>query len=353
MKIQPDFGRLKKTVAHEEPDRLPLAEAHIDYSIMSRFIGRPVDAEDLEAQVEFWRDAGYDYIALPVGLLNPGKVTQESAIMKVIRDTVLEDTADAKNEKEWSVENRGYIKDRRSFEAFPWEEASRVDLGKLHQAAELLPEGMKVIAVSGKIFTLTWMLMGFTDFCIALLDDEQLAADIFEKVANIQFHALNEIFKMPHVGGVWAVDDLAFGSGPMIAPSAFRDHVFPWYKEISRRCHENGLLYFQHTDGDIRPIMEDLVDIGLDALHPIDPTCLDIMEMKEKYGERICLLGNVSNELLAAGSEEAVREEVKRLIEKVAPGGGYCLGSGNSVPDWARFENYMAMRNTALECGAY
>lgn len=353
MEAQPDFNRLIKAVNHKEPDRLPLAEAHIDYSIMSRFIGRTVDAEDLEGQVEFWSGAGYDYMALPVGLLNPGKVTQDSAIMKVIRDTMLDDEVDVSKEEEWSVENRGYIKDRRSFEAFPWDIASQVDMSKLRRVEKLLPEKMKVIAVSGKIFTLTWMLMRFTDFCIALLDDEKLVADIFEKVANIQFHALEEIFKMPHVGGVFIVDDLAFGSGPMIAPEAFRDHVFPWYKEISRRCHEKGLLYLQHTDGDIRPLMEDLIDIGLDGLHPIDPTCLDIVEMKEKYGGRICLLGNVSNELLASGSEDDIRDEVKRLIEKVAPGGGYCLGSGNSVPDWARFENYMAMRNTALEFGKY
>ena len=353
MDLQPDFERLQKAVNHQEADRLPLWEGVVDYSIMSKFTGKTVNADTLETQVEFWRGAGYDFIPLTVGLLSPGKVTQESAIMQIIRDTMLEDTADVNNEKEWSVENRGYIKDRKSFEQFPWEAASVIDVSKLRQVKSMLPEKMKVIAVSGKIFTLTWMLMGFTDFCIALIDDEKLVADIFEKVAQIQFAALDEIFKMPHVGGVFIVDDLAFGTGPMIAPAAFRDHVFPWYREIARRCHDNGLLYLQHTDGNILPLMEDLIDIGLDALHPIDPTCLDIVQMKKEYGERICLLGNVSNEMLSTGSVDEVRSEVKRLIEKVAPGGGYALGSGNSVPDWASFENYMEMRNTALEFGSY
>ncbi len=325
----------------------------VDYSIMGKFTGKTVNADTLETQVEFWSRAGYDFIPLTVGLLTPGKVTQESAIMQIIRDTMLDDTADVNNEKEWSVENTGYIKSRESFEKFPWEIASHIDVSKLHEAKDLLPEKMKVIAVSGKIFTLTWMLMGFTDFCIALVDDERLVADIFEKVANIQFAALEEIFKMSHVGAVFIVDDLAFGTGPMIAPSAFRDHVFPWYREIARRCHENGLLYFQHTDGNILPLMEDLIDIGLDALHPVDPTCLDIVKMKREFGERICLLGNISNELLSTGTVEEVRDEVKRLIDKVAPGGGYAIGSGNSVPDWARFDNYMAMRDTALEHGGY
>ncbi len=353
MEMQPDFERLKKAVNHEEPDRVPLWEGVVDYSIMSQFTGKSVDSETLDAQIEFWSRAGYDFIPVTVGLLAPGKVTQDSAIMQIIRDTMLEDTADVNNEKEWSVENRGYIKDRKSFEEFPWEAASRIDVSKLHQIKGLLPDRMKVIAVSGKIFTLTWMLMGFEDFCIALLDDEKLVAEIFEKIAKIQFTALDEIFKMPHVGAVFIVDDLAFGTGPMISPAAFRDHVFPWYKEIARRCHKNGLLYFQHTDGNILPLMEDLIGLGLDALHPIDPTCMDIVRMKREYGDRICLLGNVSNELLSTGSVEEVRNEVRRLIDVVAPGGGYCLGSGNSVPDWARFENYMEMRNTTLEYGGY
>jgi uroporphyrinogen decarboxylase len=75
--------------------------------------------------------------------------------------------------------------------------------------------------------------------------------------------------------------------------------------------------------------------------------------MKKEYGERICLLGNVSNELLSTATPDDVQDEVKRLIDKVGPGGGYAIGSGNSVPDWARFENYMAMRNTALAHGWY
>ena len=93
--------------------------------------------------------------------------------------------------------------------------------------------------------------------------------------------------------------------------------------------------------------------IGVDVVQPIDPTCLNIVEFKQKYGDRICLVGNVANELLRRGSPAEVEARVKELLAEVAPGGGYCVGSGNSVPDWAQFENYMAMRNTTLRYGAY
>ncbi len=101
------------------------------------------------------------------------------------------------------------------------------------------------------------------------------------------------------------------------------------------------------------PLMEDLIELGLDVLQPIDPTCMDIVKVKEMYGDRLCLVGNVANELLRSGIPDDVEAAVKYLLRKVAPDGGYCLGSGNSVPEWANFENYMAMREATLKYGNY
>jgi uroporphyrinogen decarboxylase len=108
-----------------------------------------------------------------------------------------------------------------------------------------------------------------------------------------------------------------------------------------------------HSDGDLMKLMEDIIDVGVDVLQPIDPTCMDIEQVKEMYGDRICLVGNVANELLRSGTAAEVEARVKELIRKVAPGGGYCLGAGNSVPHWAKFENFMAMRDATLKYGSY
>lgn len=353
MDLKPDFERLKKTVRHIEPDRVPLCEVLIEYPIQSLFLGREVTPDDLDAQVEFWAKAGYDFIPITVGMMSPGKVTQESAISRVIRDTMLKDSPDAADDKAWNLEYTSFIHTREDFEKFAWEVAGNLDFSKLEQIADRLPEGMKVIAVSGKIFTLTWMLMGFNHFAVSLILDEQLVADVFRQVAEIQFKALERIFDMPHVGAVWVVDDLAFGTGPMISPQSFRDHVFPWYREMASRCHERDLFFCMHSDGDLTQLIPDLIDLGLDLLQPIDPTCLDIFKIEEMYGDRLCLVGNVSNELLRAGTPSQVEAVAKELISKLAPGGGYCVGSGNSVPHWAKFENFMAMRNAALTYGKY
>ena len=353
MDVKPDFERIRKAARLEESDRVPLAEFLIDYSIQSQFLGRPVTPDDLESQVEFWSKAGYDYIPLTVGMMQPGKVTRESKISKVIREVMLADSADADKEESWNLELTSFIKTREDYEKFPWEVAADLDFEAFHNVKNLLPENMKVIAVSGKIFTLTWMLMGFNHFALSLIMDEELVADVFKKVAEIQFQGLEEIFEMPHIAGVCVVDDLAFGNGPMISPQAFRDHVFPWYREMSKRCHEKDRLFMMHSDGDLNKLMNDIIECGVDVLHPIDPSCLDILEFKQLYGDQICLVGNVSNEMLRSAAPAEVEARVKELLENVAPGGGYCVGSGNSVPDWAQFKNYMAMRDTALKYGGY
>jgi len=353
MNRNPDFERIRMAAGHHELDQVPLCEVLIEYPIQSSFLGREVTSDDLESQLEFWIKAGYDFIPLTVGMMTPGKVTTESMISKVIKDVMLKDSPDAEKEEAWSLERTSFINNREDFEKFPWEIAAKLDFTKFYKIKDILPEEMKVIAVSGKIFTLTWMLMGFNNFATSLIMDEQLVADVFRKVAEIQFQGLEQIFEMPHVGAVWVVDDLAFGTGPMISPQAFRDHVFTWYGEMATRCHRNKLLFIMHSDGDLTTLMEDIIDMGVDILQPIDPTCMDIVKIKKEYGDRLCLVGNVSNELLRSGTPAEVEERVKYLIRNVAPEGGYCVGSGNSVPDWAKFENYMAMREATFKYGKY
>jgi uroporphyrinogen decarboxylase len=80
---------------------------------------------------------------------------------------------------------------------------------------------------------------------------------------------------------------------------------------------------------------------------------MSINEVKEKVGEKLGIIGNIHTDLLATGTPEEVCQLTKKRIKEIAPGGGYAIGSGNSVPNWVQFENYQAMRETALRFGTY
>jgi uroporphyrinogen decarboxylase len=350
MDNRPNFERLKKAIRHEEPDRVPLIEALVAYEIQSQFLGRKVEDSDLRSQVEFWVKAGYDSIPLTVGMMNPGEVTRESSIYRVVQKTL------RKEEEEvvpWNIEENGVITDLQDYDRFPWEEAAKLDFRKFTDVQPFLPEGMKILACSGKVFTVTWMLLGFQNFCLSLYLQEELVSRVFQRVGGIQIQGAKELSRVPNLGALWVVDDLCYGTGPIIDPKFFRKYVFPWYEELGALAKKQGLLFFFHSDGKIWPILEDLISIGFDAIHPIDPTCMDIREVKARVGKKLGIMGNIHTDLLNRGTPEQVRKLTKETIRDIAPGGGFAIGSGNSVPNWARFENYQAMRETALECGRY
>lgn len=351
--VKPDFNRVVKALRHEEPDRVPMMEAAISYEIMSKFIGKEIDSSNLEAQVEFWVKAGYDYVALTAGMMQPGKVTKDSYISRVIQDRLVEDVSNGQGDESWNLEKRSFINDESDFDAFPWEEAGKLDLSKFYEVQKYLPENMKVIALSGKIFTLSWLLMGYENFCVNLLINYDFVKRVVDKVASIQYEALKNVIGIPYVGAFWAIDDIAFGTGTIIKPDFYRELIFPWYKKFAEMCHANGKFLFYHSDGVLWEVIEDLIEIGIDGLHPIDPTCMDIEEVKRKVGGRISIFGNIPNDLLMEGEPGEVMELTKKRIKALAPGGGYCVASGNSIPEWANIENYRAMIEATLKYGIY
>ena len=99
--------------------------------------------------------------------------------------------------------------------------------------------------------------------------------------------------------------------------------------------------------------MDDLLDLGISAINPIEPEAMDIVETKRKWGSNVCLIGNVSVHTLAAGSPDDVRREVMHLLQSVAPSGGYILSSGNSLASYCKPENVRAMIDTLRAHGSY
>lgn len=148
-------------------------------------------------------------------------------------------------------------------------------------------------------------------------------------------------------------DDLAFNSGPFISPRFFNEFFLPAYKRISNMVHNRGVKLVFHTDGDIRPLLDGLIDC-FDSIHPLQASAnIDIFRIKEKYGKKICLEGNVPIELLVHGNPREISEYVKKLIKICAPGGGYMLSSGNSIVPEIPPMNYVAMLKTFKEYRDY
>lgn len=148
--------------------------------------------------------------------------------------------------------------------------------------------------------------------------------------------------------------DLAHNPTTLMSPAHYREFLKPYHQETVDLAHSRGVRIIKHSDGNIWPILDDLLEVGFDGIHPIQPQCMDIGEVKRHLAGRACVLGNIDcMHLLPFGSEEEVVESVKETLAKAAPGGGYIASSSNSIHPGCRPENYVAMVNAIREHGAY
>jgi uroporphyrinogen decarboxylase len=149
-------------------------------------------------------------------------------------------------------------------------------------------------------------------------------------------------------------DDLGYTTGFMVNPKVLREHVFPWNKRIGELVRARGLPYIYHSDGRVYDVIDDLIECGFHALHPCERASTDIDRVKREYAGRLCLCGNIDlDSTLTLGTPDDVEEEVKTRIRTIGPGGGYCCGSSNSVPEYVPIDNFRAMIAAVAKYGTY
>lgn len=150
-------------------------------------------------------------------------------------------------------------------------------------------------------------------------------------------------------------DDWAFKSGPMMSPTHFREFVLLYFRRAVQVCKEAGGYAIKHSDGNLWPIIDMVVESGIDCLNPIQPDAgMDIGEVKQKYGKNLCIAGNINcGYTLTQAPVEEVVQEVKEAIRKAGPGGGYIMMSSNSLHSGVKPENYRAMVETTRTYGRY
>lgn len=344
---RPDFERFLTALRGGCADRVPVAEALVDNRIKAAVLGRPIS--NLADDVAFWEKAGYDYICLASGILDPGQAISTEKQLDVTRDRY-----GTEDEVEWADEGAGQISNMADLETYPWPTVDDLVPAHLTEVARCLPPGMKMLVATGKVFTAVWQMMGYEAFCFAIRDNLSLLEAMFERVARLQHGAFERICGMDAVGGFWFLDDIAYTEGMFVAPKVLRQFVFPWYKRMVDMAHQSGKIAIFHSDGQLWQVLDDIIACGFDALHPIEPKAMDIVEVRRRAQGQLSLIGNIDLDYpLLTGTPEEVRASVREHIATLAPDGGYLLGSANSIPDWIPVENYVAMVQASFEFGRY
>jgi len=236
---------------------------------------------------------------------------------------------------------------------FPWpdlRDASRVR-GICQKARDWRDRGYAVAlgSVGGRIFEQAQWLRGMGNFLEDLLVNVEFAEALMDRLVAIQKDFFDTV--LAEVGELLDVicmgDDLATQRGLMLSPETYRRLIKPRQAEVYR--HVKGKCrakIMHHSCGAVAPFVEDLIEIGVDILNPVQPLAegIDRERLKRRFGKNICFWGGVDEQkALPFGSESDVRAEVRRAVESLGRGGGYILSAAHNVQPDVPPENIVAM----------
>jgi len=343
--VKPDAEALLANLRRQgTPQRVHVMELFLDaevrQAVRERFdlaadVGDDDPFANEKREIAIQRFLGYDYVYSALEFDMP------------LRHVTADDTAGLKRPagRQYMEEHRGPITSWEDFERYPWPDIASAGDRRLAWYNDNLPDDMMLIANSAAHYCewLCW-LMGYESLCYALHDQRDLVEAIYEKVRALSAAAMKRIVQYDRVRAVWGSDDMGFKTATLISPDDTRQYALAGHKATAALAHEAGLLYLLHSCGNLGEIMDDLVDdVKIDAKHSFEDTIERVADVKAAYGDRIAVIGGIDVDFLCRADEPAIRARVRDTLDACMPGGGYCLGSGNSVANYVPLDNYLAM----------
>ena len=238
-----------------------------------------------------------------------------------------------------------------------WPDPSRFDYDSAVERARQASEEFAVIGPWVSLFEIYCQLRGLEQAMMDLALHPNLVEAILDRVEQIQTEMMREFLNRAsqYLDMVFISDDVGCQRGLLFSPDVWRRHLM---SRMSRWCnliHSCGLTVFYHTDGAVEPLIQPLIDCGIDVLNPIQHICdgMDPAELKSKYGDRIIFHGGVDNQnVLPFGNPDDVRREVQHLMNTLgANREGFICCSCHNVQGNTPVENILAMVETVKQYG--
>ncbi len=200
------------------------------------------------------------------------------------------------------------------------------------------------------IFEACWYLRGLDTFLMDLVTEPGYCEALMDKVMVFPLHASRRYIELG-ADMVWFGDDISMQTGMMMSVAMWRRYLKPRYARLfaaCRACNPRVKIAY-HSCGRCTDVLDDLIEIGLDVLNPLQPLAIDPFETRRRYGRRLALFGGLCvQQVMPYGSEADVRKAVRKLITELGPGGGFILAPAHHIQADTSLENIRAFYDEAL-----
>lgn len=249
------------------------------------------------------------------------------------------------------------IKNRQDWEKYSMPDPKEPWIPKqIKDAVKANKEDRAIIAgIRGPVSMLSWFLMDIKSLSYAFMEDPDIISEICGELIEWDLKAAGDVVDFGGVDVFLVADDWGSSKSLLLSPKHLRKFFLEPYRDLVQGLKEMGLPVIMHNDGNIWEILDDLVDTGIDAYHPVEKAAtMDLKIIKEKYKEKLCPIGNVNNKtVMVTGTPDEVISETIDCLKDGAPHGGYIISTDHSLHDDIPEENVWAFINTVKKYGKY
>lgn len=334
------------------PDRVPWGEAAVDWKLQVRLMEGRVDFKP----AEFCRKMGMSCLTNLVTIENKGdrSEAQHRQAMRLFDFTppwIAEMAVDDYSGRRFV--RKGLLTTRDSLTLFDSFLPDPDDPASYEDAARMLEAFQDDFAVFARFRTGSASMlvsMGIDQFAYNVFDQPDFVKEAHRRFSEWSARVVEHLNKL-NFDFYWVFDDLADTHGPWMDMTIYHEFFQPYQKMVADAIKKPWIF---HSDGNILPILDGILTLGMDGIHSIQPSAMDINEVKRKYGEKICIIGNIDLDYtLTQGTPEEVDQEVKERINYVGRNGGYIISSANSLTEYCKTENVWAMAEAIKKYGKY
>ena len=205
-----------------------------------------------------------------------------------------------------------------------------------------------LVTIWGSHFEKAYFARGIENFLADLAGDPEFSGKLLDMIIRKNIVMLENIVSIPGIDGILLGSDWGSQRDLLMSPDVWRRLIRPGEEKEYKIIHDAGIDVWIHSCGDIRRIMPDLYDMGIEALNPIQPECMDIYQLKDLYGDRIAFWGGISTQrTLPGGTPDEVISEARRISEYMGRDGGYILAPSQEIQADVPFENLCALIEAA------
>jgi len=237
-----------------------------------------------------------------------------------------------------------------SLDGYKWPEAKGLgDWDALAEQYRAVTDSYRLCGMVYGFFERASFIRGVEPLLIDMIDHPQFVHDLMDGYLAVRLKVLDLIIDRVPVEAIFDGGDDCDQRGPIMGLARWQEFIKPRLARVIERVHAKGLPVVAHMCGNVRPLIDDLLEIGLDVLESLQPEAMDVYELKQKTAGRMALIGGLGTQwALPRGTPEEVRAETEKLIRELGRGGGYVLASSKELMADVPTENAVAFLETAL-----